>query len=49
MRIAYHWLAGDVAEDLDTLADTVASFELLGIVGVRSSEVVSTRVREEIY
>ncbi len=46
-RIAYHWLAGDVTDDLDTLANIVARFELLGILGVPSPEMKSTLFGEE--
>jgi hypothetical protein len=47
-RIAYHWLAGDVTDDLDTLADAVARFELLGILGVPSPEVKSALAGGEV-
>ncbi|MFQ5611862.1 MAG: TetR/AcrR family transcriptional regulator [Anaerolineae bacterium] len=48
-RVAHHWLAGDVSADLDTLADTVTRFELLGIMGGPSPEVAAVLAGEEVW
>ncbi len=47
-RVAYHWLAQDVADDLDTLASVVARFELLGILGVSTPDVELVLTGEEV-
>jgi AcrR family transcriptional regulator len=47
-RVAYHWLARDVADDLDTLANVVARFELLGILGESTPGVELVLTGEEV-
>jgi AcrR family transcriptional regulator len=47
-RVAYHWLAQDVADDLDTLANVVARFELLGILGEATPDVGLVLTDEEM-
>ena len=37
-RVAYHWLAQGVTDDLDELVDAVARFELFGIAGMPSTD-----------
>jgi hypothetical protein len=47
-RVAYHWLAQDVADDLDILAKVVARFELLGILGEATPDVELVLIGEEV-
>lgn len=47
-RVAYHWLARDTADDLNSLADTVARFELTGILGTPPPDVESALTGEEV-
>lgn len=46
-RVAYHWLAGDVADDLSAVVEAVARFELLGILGAPAPDVESVLAGEE--
>lgn len=47
-RAAYHWLAHDVTDGLDTLANVVARLELLGILGEATPDVELVLTGEEV-
>jgi AcrR family transcriptional regulator len=47
-RVAYHWLAQEAADDLNSLADAVARFELMGILGAPPPDVESVLTGEEV-
>jgi AcrR family transcriptional regulator len=47
-RVAYHWLARGATDDLNSLADAVARFELMGILGSPDPDVESVLTGEEV-